>query len=203
MQSPQSADDGFSRVIFDSTPLPMFLVRDDVRIVDFNDAAAGLLGEGKESALQKRGGEALHCINSTKTPDGCGRSPECRSCVIRNSVNQSLSGYKVVRSRHKVELNVNGEKTALEILVTTAPIKHPDNKLVLMIFEDISELAALRTVVPICAGCKRLRSDEKFWSGVENYFSSHMGVDFTHGICPDCLRKFYPQLAADVLPKDE
>jgi hypothetical protein len=60
----------------------------------------------------------------------------------------------------------------------------------------------LRSVIPICANCKRIRDDEEFWDHVENYFKKHLDIDFTHGICPDCIQKLYPDLYAK-LPQSE
>jgi hypothetical protein len=60
--------------------------------------------------------------------------------------------------------------------------------------EDISELVALRRILPICANCKKIRSDDGYWAEVEAYFAENLEVDFTHGICPTCLAKYYPDL---------
>jgi hypothetical protein len=55
-------------------------------------------------------------------------------------------------------------------------------------------LEALRRIVPICANCKRVRTDEEYWESVEAYVAKHSNLDFSHGICPDCARMLYPDL---------
>jgi AmiR/NasT family two-component response regulator len=50
----------------------------------------------------------------------------------------------------------------------------------------------LRGVLPICAGCKRIRDDQGDWQHVERYIRDHAEVDFTHGLCPECVAQFYP-----------
>jgi hypothetical protein len=57
-----------------------------VRIQEDNSAAAGFLLVQRSAILKHRGGEVLHCLNSTDVPEGCGRAPFCEECVIRNSV---------------------------------------------------------------------------------------------------------------------
>jgi len=47
----------------------------------------------------------------------------------------------------------------------------------------------LHGILPICAWCKKVRGGDKYWQSVESYISSHSDVDFTHGICPECLEK--------------
>ncbi len=52
--------------------------------------------------------------------------------------------------------------------------------------EDISEIAELRRLIPICSVCKKVRDDTESWQRLESYFKDHWDVDFTHGLCPDC-----------------
>lgn len=61
-----------------------------------------------------------------------------------------------------------------------------------MALEDISELLALRSLLPICANCKKIRDDQNYWQDVESYFRKYLGLDFSHGICPQCASKLYP-----------
>lgn len=51
----------------------------------------------------------------------------------------------------------------------------------------------LGTFLPICAHCKKIREDNNSWTSIEEYISDHTETDFTHSICPECLRKLYPE----------
>jgi hypothetical protein len=86
------------------------------------------------------------------------------------------------------------------VLVTTSPFRYQDQHFALLILEDISELMDLRSVIPICANCKKIRNDEEYWEHLEAYFKSHLDMDFSHGICPDCVKKLYPDLYAKLPP---
>jgi len=55
--------------------------------------------------------------------------------------------------------------------------------------ETLDHVKQLQALLPICAWCKRVRDDEGYWNQVETYFHDHTGADFTHGICPECLKK--------------
>jgi len=55
--------------------------------------------------------------------------------------------------------------------------------------EALEKVKTLQGLLPICAWCKRIRDDKGYWSQVEAYVHEHLGTDFTHGICPDCLEK--------------
>jgi len=51
------------------------------------------------------------------------------------------------------------------------------------------ELALLRSMLSVCAWCRRIRDDEDGWVGLEHYMSKHTTTRLTHGICPECERK--------------
>ena len=57
----------------------------------------------------------------------------------------------------------------------------------------LDEVRTLRGIVPICANCKKIRDDKGYWSQVEKYVSDHTEARFSHGICPDCVEKVYPE----------
>lgn len=59
------------------------------------------------------------------------------------------------------------------------------------------DIRILEGFIPICANCKKIRSLGQ-WEPVEEYVRSHSLADFTHSICPDCLKKLYPQMAEKI-----
>lgn len=56
----------------------------------------------------------------------------------------------------------------------------------------LAEVRTLRGLLPICAGCKQIRDDAGGWSSVETYVARHSDAEFTHGICPTCAARLYP-----------
>ena len=46
--------------------------------------------------------------------------------------------------------------------------------------------------LPICASCKKIRDDKGYWQQIEAYIRDHSDAEFSHGICPDCAKKLYP-----------
>jgi len=59
----------------------------------------------------------------------------------------------------------------------------------------LSRVKTLEGMLPICATCKSIRGDDGRWVAIELYVKEHSGADFTHGICPDCLHRIYPEYA--------
>ena len=61
----------------------------------------------------------------------------------------------------------------------------------------LKEVKRLSGLLPICASCKKIRNDKGYWQQIESYIRDHSEADFSHGICPDCVRKLYPELSDD------
>ncbi len=57
------------------------------------------------------------------------------------------------------------------------------------------EVKTLSGIVPICASCKKIRDDKGYWDKVESYVAAHTHAKFSHGLCPACVRKLYPEYA--------
>ena len=64
----------------------------------------------------------------------------------------------------------------------------------------LSEIRTLSGLLPMCAGCKKIRDDAGYWAEVEEYISTRSDTTFSHGLCPDCLKKHMPEYF-DILEK--
>jgi len=189
----------YHRTILDAMPCPVFVVEEDVRILDFNTAASAILNEDRKIVLRQRAGDVLHCIHSLETPEGCGHAVACTECPIRNSVNRALLGETPPRQTVKMELLLKqGEAVEALFLITVAPLTFENIPMAVVILEDIREISLLRQMLPICANCKQVRDDTNYWQSVESYLSSHLEIDCSHSLCPDCAKKLFPEYASGI-----
>jgi len=62
---------------------------------------------------------------------------------------------------------------------------------------QLAEIRTLRGLLPICSGCKRVRNDQGYWEELEHYVRQYSDAQFSHGLCPSCARRLYPELAAE------
>ena len=90
-------------------------------------------------------------------------------------------------------IETESQKYALEELkknfeILTEKLKDERDKLQ----RAMDEIRTLKGIVPICASCKKIRDDKGYWTEIEAYVSDHSEADFSHGICPDCAKKLYP-----------
>jgi hypothetical protein len=63
--------------------------------------------------------------------------------------------------------------------------------------KTLKQVRVLSGLIPICSSCKQIRDDKGYWQKIENYISKNSGVEFTHGICPKCAQKLYPEFYRD------
>lgn len=64
-------------------------------------------------------------------------------------------------------------------------------KLISELTKALKEIKELRGILPLCSYCKKIRNDKGYWEQVDVYIHKHLNADISHGICPDCAKKYY------------
>lgn len=70
-------------------------------------------------------------------------------------------------------------------------------QLIVQLQKALDKVKLLSGFLPICASCKKIRNDQGYWTQIESYIKAHSEVEFSHGICPDCANKLYPEFAIE------
>ncbi|MBU0730746.1 MAG: PAS domain S-box protein [Proteobacteria bacterium] len=96
-----------------------------------------------------------------------------------------------IRARKQTERQLESYRLDLEELV-----KERTSEL----HSALDEVHTLREILPICSYCKKIRDDQGFWKQVEVYLREHSQMDFSHGICPECVTEHYPDI--DIIDED-
>lgn len=73
-------------------------------------------------------------------------------------------------------------------------------KLIQELQQALDSIKKLKGLLPICTSCKKIRDDDGYWQNVEKYIREHSEAQFTHGICPDCALKLYPEVYKKCVP---
>lgn len=195
-------DRGNLRWVLDAMPHTVWVVGDDLRVVDANREARRLLEMDSIAPPGPLCGDVLLCVNALSGQDRCGTTEKCPHCHVRQSVVTALKGVRSPRKVGRMRLRAaDGDRWAW-VGVTATPFPSPP-RLALLVIEDVTELVELRHLLPMCSHCHRVRDDEDYWQSVEQYLSRNTDVMFTHGLCPDCLTLFYPDEAEGVTRRVE
>jgi len=94
----------------------------------------------------------------------------------------------------RVKLKAAIEDLAEEV-VSRKRTEAEKEKIIAELRKALAEVKTLSGLLPICASCKKIRDDKGYWTQVETYVTDHTMAEFSHGLCPDCARKMYSDLA--------
>jgi hypothetical protein len=82
--------------------------------------------------------------------------------------------------------------TLLGLICSATDITSSKN-LIARLQEALDEVNLLKGLLSICASCKRIKDEHESWQPLESYIQAHSEAKFTHGLCPECLGKLYPE----------
>lgn len=116
--------------------------------------------------------------------------------VLTGLVDDEAGVKAVAEGAQDYVLKGDLDSRLLERTIRYAMERH---RLLASLQKALDEVKTLKALLPICAGCKRIRNDEGYWESVEAYFAEHGDIRFSHALCPECVRKLYPDLADEVL----
>ncbi|MGA1871961.1 MAG: PAS domain-containing protein [bacterium] len=68
-----------------------------------------------------------------------------------------------------------------------------NEKLTKKLQDALAKVKHLHGLIPICAGCKKIRDDKGYWNQIEIYIQNHSEAEFSHSLCPECAKKLYPK----------
>ena len=108
-----------------------------------------------------------------------------RKILERAKITEPL-GY-LLKPFMESELQAN-----VEIALYKHEIDREREELIQQLREALARVKTLSGLLPICASCKNIRDDKGYWNRVEAYIEAHSQATFSHGICPDCAKRLYP-----------
>jgi sensor domain CHASE-containing protein len=101
---------------------------------------------------------------------------------------------KILMHTDELEKRIRDKTDSLEKEI--AERKNAESEKEKMISElqaAMREIKTLSGMLPICSNCKNIRDDKGYWNRIEAYISEHSDAQFSHGLCPDCAKKLYPE----------
>ncbi len=103
----------------------------------------------------------------------------------------------IVLIQHFIFLFLAGSPTLKELVIALFALGGLTLTCILVhyfFYKYQKENITLRSLLPICAGCKKIMDDKGCWNQIEKYITEHSGTEFTHGFCPDCAKKYEKEI---------
>jgi len=142
--------------------------------------------------------------------------PEDKKDVIK-SVDEALYDGKPYSIDHRIlksdgserfvheqgEVTFNDDGKAIRMIGTVRDITERKiagqerERLIDELQKALASVKQLSGFLPICSSCKKIRDDNGYWTQIEGYIRDHSEADFSHGICPECAKKLYPDFDLD------
>jgi DNA-binding NtrC family response regulator len=110
---------------------------------------------------------------------------------VRATVREALEKQRLVMENRRLL------QTVQQQLAELRQAEEVREKLIHELQDALAEIKTLRGILPICSSCKKIRDDEGYWHQVEVYIRDHSEAEFSHGLCPKCAKKLYPELFGD------
>ncbi len=105
---------------------------------------------------------------------------------------------KIIRDRN---VNTTHFEGIVEDITEYKRAEQEREELITQLREAVANVKTLSGLLPICSHCKKIRKDEGYWQQIESYIHQHSGTQFSHGVCPECLKKHYSKFLGDKLEK--
>ena len=186
----------FSKLFHASPVYIAFTALNDGRFLDVNDAFTKVTGFERNEVLGR-----------TSIQIGLWFTPEERSKYVELA--QKYGGFheEEVKFRKKngdplygfwsaEKMELGGKACLISVFVDTTERKKVQEALRQerdKLRTALSEIKTLSGLVPICSNCKKIRDDQGYWNQIEKYIGERSNAQFSHGICPECAKKLYPE----------
>ena len=106
---------------------------------------------------------------------------------------QKIERDSIILKKNKEKLERINAKLRGEI-IEREKAEEERNQLIAQLREALAKIKTLTGLLPICSACKKIRNDRGIWEQIEIYIRDHSDADFSHSICPECMKKLYPDI---------
>ncbi len=154
------------------------------RVVDINPAAQRMLAVDTSSAI----GQIVDALLPGWSRDGEDRQ---QKTIVRGNPLR----YFDVRIMELADRKgtKRGQLVILWDITTQKKLETEREELIRNLQDALARVKTLSGLLPICAYCNKIRDDEGYWHRIEAYIQEHSEAVFSHGVCPECLKKLCPK----------
>ncbi len=182
--------------MFQGNPEPSVYIDNDFKIVDINPRFTEYFLYTKEEVKDKH-------IDDLIVSEECKMEAKdlnvktSKSYVYYDTLRKRKDGVLVPVSISAAPIMIKGKAAGTFVIYKDISkqkkAEKEREKVIAELKQALEKVKTLSGLIPICSHCKKIRDDSGYWQKVEEYLSQHSDVDLSHGICPECLQKYYPQ----------
>ena len=172
----------------------MIVLNPDLRILDLNPAALTLFGQTERRLRLK----SINFLLPNPTIQNALQQMQSVSLEEKITISGADRTFDIrISPIYFTQKEFLGYLLTLRDISTQKELEADREKLINELQEALTEIKTLSGLLPICSACKKIRDDSGYWHNIETYVAKHSYAQFSHGICPDCMRKLYPDYCED------
>lgn len=183
--------------VLDNTSEAVYIIDQEGKIEVVNKGFETLAGRPREEIVGRSILELVHEDDHAllfSVEDAAASAP-CRQYDLRFLRPNGDVRTGLIR---QAAIYANGRLTGYQAVATDITERKLEEeereRLVTELQTALAEVKTLSGLLPICASCKKIRDDNGYWNQIEQYIRAHSQAQFTHGICPECIIKLYPEM---------
>jgi PAS domain S-box-containing protein len=182
------------RSIFEGTNDAILVLQNNLQIESANPAACQLCGINHAQLTQRKLTD-LFSSDQIRTFVGLSETEREKSafeCELTMTSEDKKNTHLLAKMNVYHSGNLQRIVLVLRDITERKKADREREELVDKLTDALAEVRVLGGLLPICSSCKKIRDDKGYWKQLEEYFHSHSDVRFSHGMCPDCFKEFYP-----------
>jgi PAS domain S-box-containing protein len=195
------------RSIFENAVEGIYQSTPEGKFIEVNPAMARIFGYDSPEELQKAIDDigCQICVDPARREEFIRAVQETGDAVFEIEILKKDGSTGWMSDSMRIVHDQNGKATHLEgIAEDITEYKRAEQEreeLIAQLREALANVKTLSDLLPICSHCKKIRNDEGYWQQIESYIHQHSGTQFSHGICPECLKKHYSEFMGGKLDK--
>ncbi|MCP5002596.1 MAG: PAS domain-containing protein [Planctomycetes bacterium] len=187
----------FQQELLNAIPVPVFYKNKEGIYLGCNREFEFFLGIGEGEII----GKSVYDVAPKELADGYyGKDMELFNnpgtqiyeFEVKNKLNHIRTVIFHKATFHDSNGDVSGLIGAILDITVRKEAENEREKLISELKVALDKVKVLSGFLPICASCKNIRDDKGYWSKIEEYISEHSDAEFSHGICPVCIKTLYP-----------
>jgi len=182
------------RLLFENSMDAIFLTAPDGRIFDANPSACSIFGRTREEIIAE-GREGLMDMSDANMARLLEERERTGKTHGELTARRPDGGLFPVEISSAIFRDTHGHASTCLILRDISRRKEQEaerEKLIAELQDALGEVKVLSGLLSICASCKKIRDERGNWETLEVYIRDRSAADFSHAVCPDCMKKLYP-----------
>ena len=175
--------------LIETMPDGLLVLDDKNRVLDLNPAMKNLLGGTEEDRIGKPAEEVLAAwpefLEALKAPSE--GALEISRSLGEDRLFFDLRITSLFLSRSRL---LTGRFVAVRDITKRKRLEGEKEALIEELKHASTQVSTLQGLLPICSACKKIRDDKGAWQSMEAYLGDRSQVEFTHGLCPECLERY-------------